>query len=101
MPVTIAIAIIPPALNESDVVWFHPIASSTRLSEKARITPRPAETTIRSRTPLSRSLYGAKQPADAAQIRTTQSRVSRTLRRHLGGVEEHAHRRSDYVAGQT
>src|SRR4051812_34286124 len=50
---------IPPALNESDVVSFRPIASSTLLSRKAGTTPSPAEMTIRSRTPPSRSLYGA------------------------------------------
>src|SRR5213592_683286 len=60
MPVAIAIAMIPPALNESALVSFRPIASSTRLSWKAGRTPSPAETTISSRTPPSRSLYGAK-----------------------------------------
>src|ERR671935_289090 len=59
-PVATAIAIIPPALNESEVVSFRAIASSTRLSKKAGITPSPAETTISSRTPESRSLYGRK-----------------------------------------
>src|SRR5262245_34115513 len=59
-PVTIAIAIIPAALSESSRVLFDPIASSTRFSRKAGTTPRPAETTIRSRRPLSRSRYGRK-----------------------------------------
>jgi hypothetical protein len=54
-PVTIAITIIPPAASESSVVSFRPIASSTRLSRKAGSTPRPAETTISSSRPLSRS----------------------------------------------
>src|SRR5262249_4612518 len=59
-PVTIAIAIIPPAAIERAVVSFCPIASRTRLSRKAGRTPSPAETTISSRTAPSRSLYGAK-----------------------------------------
>ncbi len=55
-PVTIAIAIIPAAATDSSVVSLRPIASSTRLSRKAGTTPRPAETTISSSRPLSRSL---------------------------------------------
>ena len=59
-PVTIAIAIIPPAANESALVSFTWIASRTRLSRKAGTTPSPAETTISSRTPPSLSRYGEK-----------------------------------------
>src|SRR4029453_5245185 len=59
-PVTIAIAMIPPAANESSLVSFCPIASNTRFSRKAGTTPRAAKATIRSRTPPSRTLYGAK-----------------------------------------
>ncbi len=60
-PTTIAIAIIPPAFHESALVSFAEIASRTRLSRKAGRTPSAAETTIRTRTPLSRSLYGANR----------------------------------------
>src|SRR5436190_388315 len=59
-PVTIAIAIIPPAATDRTVVSLSVIASRMRLSRKAGRTPSPAETTISSRTPPSRSLYGAK-----------------------------------------
>src|SRR5512133_3735447 len=59
-PVTIAIAIIPPAATDRTVVSFCAIASRTRLSRKAGRTPSPAETTISRSTPPSRSLYGAK-----------------------------------------
>src|SRR5919197_95379 len=58
-PVAIAIAMIPPALKESAVVSFRAIASRTRLSRNAGRTPSPADATIRTRTALSRSLYGA------------------------------------------
>ncbi len=54
-PVTIAIAIIPPAANESSLVSLLPIASNTRLSRNAGTTPRAAERTISARTPPSLS----------------------------------------------
>src|SRR5215468_5433402 len=60
-PVTIAIAIIPAAASDSSVVSLRPIASSARLSRNAGRTPRPAETTIRTSTPLSRIRYGANR----------------------------------------
>jgi hypothetical protein len=60
-PVAIAIAIMPAALNESERVSFAAMASSTCLSRKAGSTPSPAETTIRRRTPPSRTLYGVKR----------------------------------------
>src|SRR3954451_8474631 len=61
-PVTIAMAIIPPAANESSLVSLLPIASNTRLSRNAGTTPRPAERTIRARTPPSLSRYGVNRP---------------------------------------
>src|SRR5947209_129587 len=45
-PVAIAIAIIPPALIESEEVSFRAIASRTRLSRKAGRTPSPAVITV-------------------------------------------------------
>jgi hypothetical protein len=60
MPVTIAITIIPAAANDSSLVSFRPIASRTRLSRKAGMTPSPAETMIRARSAPSRSRYGQK-----------------------------------------
>ena len=60
-PVATAIAIIPPALTESALVSFAPIASSTRLSRNAGTTPSAAETTISRSSPPSRALYGAKR----------------------------------------
>jgi len=47
-------------LIDSEVVSFWLIASRTRLSRNAGTTPSPAETTISSSTPLSRSLYAEK-----------------------------------------
>ncbi len=54
-PVTTAIAIIPPALQESAVVSWLPIASRARLSRKAGTTPSAALTTISPSRPVSRS----------------------------------------------
>src|SRR2546421_6953102 len=59
-PVTTAIAIIPAAFHESAAVSLRPMASRTRLSRNAGKTPSPAETTLRSSTAPSRSLYGQK-----------------------------------------
>src|SRR5580765_1600732 len=58
MPVTTAIAIIAPALIESERVSFSWIASRARLSRKAGMTPRPAETTISASRPVRRRQYG-------------------------------------------
>src|SRR2546429_2102234 len=55
-----AIAIIPAAFHESAAVSLRPMASRTRLSRNAGKTPSPAETTMRSSTAPSRSLYGQK-----------------------------------------
>ena len=91
-PVTIAIAIIPPALNESAVVSFRAIASRTRLSRNAGTTPSPAETTISTRTPAEPQLVRREERADAAQVRAAHLRIGGPLGRRIRGVEEHAHR---------
>src|SRR5579862_3959953 len=61
-PVATAIAIIAPAFTDSAVVSLRPIASSTRLSRNAGRTPRPADATMSSSTPVSRTRYGEKSP---------------------------------------
>src|SRR5262249_36185010 len=61
-PVTTAIAIIAPALIDSERVSFAWIASRARLSRNAGTTPRPAATTISASSPLSRRQYGRKSP---------------------------------------
>src|SRR5262245_2140640 len=60
-PTAIAIPMIAAELIESSRVSFAPIASRTRLSRNAGSTPSAAVKTISPRTPLSRSLYGAKR----------------------------------------
>ena len=41
-----------------------------------------------------------EEPADPLQVCAAHLRVGGALRRRVGGVKEHAHRRSEYVAGQ-
>src|SRR3954453_5836631 len=62
-PVTTAMTIIPPALNDSALTSLLPIASSARFSRNAGMTPRAAVSTISTSTPVSRSLYGTNSRA--------------------------------------
>src|SRR6185437_567372 len=43
-------------------------------------------------------LVRREESADASQVRAAHSRVGRPLGRRIGGVKEHAHHRSGYVA---
>ena len=44
-------------------------------------------------------LVGHEEPDDPGQVCAAHLRVGRALRRRVRGVKEHAHRRSEYVAG--
>src|SRR3954447_190577 len=61
-PLTTAITIIPPAAQESAVLSSCAIASITRFSRKAGMTPSRAPTTISASRPESRGRYGLKSP---------------------------------------
>ena len=90
-PVTIAIAIIPPAFTRARC-RYAAIAWRMCLSRKAGTTPTPAAKTISASNPVRRPLVRREERRDPAQVRAADGGFVGTLGRCLGRMEEHAHR---------
>ena len=97
MPVTTAIAIIPAALTESTRVSLLPDRLEHVLEQERRHDAERGRHHDQQQDAREPHPVGREERPDPPQVRAPDGGIRRTLGGRIGRMEEHAHRRSEYV----